>query len=655
MAGGCWAFSRRENNKNMHNDHFSRHAQQVLTVTRGQELSQGPGSDPSIARSWLRCLEDYHLDPALSIAPTVLEHGRLLESRERLQQVLHIAGGEMNSLHQQLSGAGHAVLLTDARGVILNCVTAPSERKIFERAGLWLGADWSEACEGTNGIGTCLVERQSLTIHRDEHFRGRHTGLTCSASPVFDPHGELLAVLDVSSAREAVSRQSQFHTMALVNLSAKMIESCYFLRHFEHHWLLRFHLQAESVGLFSEGLLAFDGEGRICAVNQSALNLLGHIRGGLLGKPVEAFFDCSLDELLGRASVNASASWPLRTRDGRNLFAVLRGQSRKVPVPLVPGPVVEERPNLSGICLGDPALQADFRKALRVYERDVPLLINGETGSGKEAFAKAVHHASQRAEKAFVALNCAAIPESLIESELFGYRGGSFTGARKEGMRGKLKQADGGTLFLDEIGDMPLALQTRLLRVLEERRVEPIGGEAQAIDVRVISASHRDLTQRVASGEFRQDLFYRLNGLVIELPPLRDRSDKLALLDFLLAEEARGQSARLDDAAREALLAYSWPGNGRQLRNVLRTPCALCENGVISHADLPAEMRHARPALPALPVSKPDQLGDAERQALLAGLDAQHWHISHAAEQLGISRNTLYRKLRKHGIAKQGC
>ena len=285
----------------------------------------------------------------------------------------------------------------------------------------------------------------------------------------------------------------------------------------------------------------------------------------------------------------------------------------------------------------------------------MPLLIGGETGTGKEAFAKALHQVSSRGGKPFVALNCAAIPESLIESELFGYRGGSFTGARKEGMRGKLQQADGGTLFLDEIGDMPLALQTRLLRVLEERRVEPIGGEAQAIDVRVISASHRDLNERVASGEFRQDLFYRLNGLVIELPPLRERSDKLALLDFLLAEEARGQPVRLADAAREALLGYAWPGNVRQLRNVLRTLCALCENGVISQADLPAEMRHARPALAALPVSKPDQLGDAERQALLAVLDAQHWHISHAAEQLGISRNTLYRKLRKHCIAKQGC
>ncbi|PHN32495.1 sigma-54-dependent Fis family transcriptional regulator [Pseudomonas sp. ICMP 460] len=629
----------------MQNDHFSRHAQQVLTATRGQDLTQGPGSDPSIARSWLRCLEDYHLDPALSIAPTVLEHGRLLESRERLQQVLHIAGSEMNSLHQQLSGAGHAVLLTDARGVILNCVTAPSERKIFERAGLWLGADWSEACEGTNGIGTCLVERQSLTIHRDEHFRGRHTGLTCSASPVFDPHGELLAVLDVSSAREAVSRQSQFHTMALVNLSAKMIESCYFLRHFEKHWLLRFHLQAESVGLFSEGLLAFDGEGRICAVNQSALNLLGQVRGGLLGQPVEAFFDCSLDELLGRASANATASWPLKTRDGRQLFAALRGQPRSMPAPNAK----PESPCLPSMYLGDPALRTDFRRALKVFERDVPLLIKGETGCGKEAFAKTVHQASQRADKAFVALNCAAIPENLIESELFGYRGGSFTGALKEGMRGKLQQADGGTLFLDEIGDMPFALQTRLLRVLEDRVVVPIGGEPQAVDVRIISATHRDLLARVATGSFREDLYYRINGLEIAVPPLRERSDKAQLLALLLAEEAAGQVVLIDEKANDALLNYAWPGNVRQLRNVLRTLAALCEKGQIRFEDLPPIIHETRAVMVVEP-RHGGALDDAECMALLNALKQHRWHMSRAAESLGVSRNTLYRKLRKHGI-----
>lgn len=650
VCAGCFMWQ--ENNKNMHNHHFSRHARQILTATQGLSPAQGPGSDPSIARSWLRCLEDYHLDPALTIAPTVLEHDRLLESRERLQQVLHIADSEMNSLHQQLCGAGHAVLLTDARGVILNCVTAASERSVFERAGLWLGADWSEACEGTNGIGTCLVERQPLTIHRDEHFRGQHTGLTCSASPVFDPHGQLLAVLDVSSAREDVSRQSQFHTMALVNLSAKIIESCYFLRHFESHWLLRFHLEAESVGLFSEGLLAFDGEGRVCALNQSALNLLGQTRGGLLGQSVEVFFDCTLDQLLARASVDARASWPLRTRGGRGLFAVLRGQPRSVPSPVLQMAPKLERPRLPGICLGDEGLQNDFRKALRVFERDVPLLINGETGSGKEAFAKAVHHASLRADKAFVALNCAAIPESLIESELFGYRGGSFTGARKEGMRGKLQQADGGTLFLDEIGDMPLTLQTRLLRVLEDRMVVPIGGEPQAVNVRIISATHRDLLARVQDGSFREDLYYRLNGLEIALPPLRLRSDKSQLLDFLLAEEAGDQVVLLEAPARQALLAFTWPGNVRQLRTVLRTLAALCDDGRVAYKDLPAMIAQAR----SLPVAEdqPSQspLEDAEREALLAVLEQQRWHMTLTAEQLGVSRNTLYRKLRKHGIAR---
>lgn len=643
------AEAKKAENNNVQSNHLSRHAQQVLTVTKGDAHVRGPGSDPSIARSWQRCLQEYHLDPAQPMAPAVLEHERLLESRERLRHVLQIAGSEMNSLHQQLSGAGHAVLLTDARGVILDCVTAPGERRVFERAGLWLGADWSEAREGTNGIGTCVVERQALIIHQDEHFRGRHTHLTCSASPVFDPHGELLAVLDVSSAREQITRQSQFHTMTLVNLSAKLIESSYFLNAFSEQWLLRFHLQARSPGLFSEGLLAFDGEGRVCAVNQSALNLLGQCRDTLTGQTVEALFDCTLDQLLGCASTLVTASWPLRCRDGRELFASLRGQPVQRSVrPVLPSPRHVILPAKPDLCLGDERLQVEMRRAVRVFERDVPLLINGETGSGKEAFAKAVHQASRRADKPFIALNCASIPESLIESELFGYRGGSFTGARKEGMRGKLLQADGGTLLLDEIGDMPLALQTRLLRVLEDRLVVPIGGEPQAVDVRIISASHRDLPGRVAEGSFREDLYYRLNGLEIALPALRERSDKAELVDFVLAQEAQGEAVTLEPAARQALLAYAWPGNVRQLRNVLRTVVALCDNSRVGVADLPAIVRQAQPA--PLPAAAP--LDEAERVALLLVLDQQRWRMTHVAQQLGVSRNTLYRKLRKHGIAR---
>ncbi|WP_435606194.1 sigma-54-dependent Fis family transcriptional regulator [Pseudomonas knackmussii] len=630
---------------------MSRHARQVMTVASGKLQQSGPGADPSIARSWLRCLEQYHLDPSRMLPPTVLEHTRMLERREGLQQVLEIANGEMASLHQQLAGSGHAVLLTDSRGVILNRVCADADRDAFEHAGLWLGADWSEASEGTNGIGTCLVERQALTIFRDEHFRSLHTGLTCSASPVFDPQGELLAVLDVSSARPDLSRQSQFHTMALANLSAKMIESCYFRRRFEGQWLLRFHLQADYVGLFSEGLLAFDGGGRILAVNQSALNLLDHPRDALLGRSVEDCFDLRLDDLLGRASAQPSASWPLRSHAGRLFHALLRGEPRPLRVAV---PREAKVPTAPGLCLGDERLAADFRRALKVYAHDVPLLLHGETGSGKEAFAKAVHLSGERAGKAFVALNCAAIPESLIESELFGYRGGSFTGARKEGMRGKLLQADGGTLFLDEIGDMPLTLQTRLLRVLEERQVVPLGDAVgQPVDLRLISATHRDLEALVAAGSFREDLYYRLNGLVLQLPALREREDKAQLLAQLLTEESKGRHILLDEDVRQALLDYPWPGNVRQLRNVLRTLVALSEGGRVRLADLPVDIRRGPPAqVVARTEPVADSLQDAERAALIAVLEAQRWHMSRTAQQLGISRNTLYRKLHRHGLSR---
>ena len=231
---------------------------------------------------------------------------------------------------------------------------------------------------------------------------------------------------------------------------------------------------------------------------------------------------------------------------------------------------------------------------------------------------------------------------------MFGYRGGSFTGARKEGMAGKLQQADGGILFLDEIGDMPLALQTRLLRVLEERQVVPLGGGApRALDLRLVSASHRDLEALVAAGSFREDLYYRLRGLVVTLPALRERSDRGELLDQLLAEEARGASMRLDPAARACLLAQPWPGNVRQLRTVLRTLVALSEDGHIGLDELPAECRSIRAPMPAsaAPV-------DNAREELRAVLDECHWQMTRAAKRLGVSRNTLYRWLHQHGLQR---
>jgi sigma-54 dependent transcriptional regulator, acetoin dehydrogenase operon transcriptional activator AcoR len=287
-------------------------------------------------------------------------------------------------------------------------------------------------------------------------------------------------------------------------------------------------------------------------------------------------------------------------------------------------------------------------------------LIQGPTGSGKEAFAKALHLASRRAARPFVAVNCAAIPESLIESELFGYVSGAFTGARRDGMRGRIVQSSGGTLFLDEIGDMPLLMQSRLLRVLEEHEVWPLGSEtATGVDLRVICASHRDLREMIARKQFREDLYYRVNGITLELPPLAMRRDMETLIRKCIANESdEGEVVSIESAALRRLTSYAWPGNIRELRNAIRSALAICEDRVIRVGDLPPDIRPHPPANPgdgeaagsAAPVDEKISLQAAERDALTRAIKVNRGHMTEVAAQLGISRNTLYRKIKRHGI-----
>src|SRR6185312_992586 len=312
----------------------------------------------------------------------------------------------------------------------------------------------------------------------------------------------------------------------------------------------------------------------------------------------------------------------------------------------------------------DPQMLRNARSAYRIADSNVSVLIQGPTGSGKEAFAHAMHLASNRAERPFVAVNCAAIPETLIESELFGYKAGAFTGARKDGMRGKILQSSGGTLFLDEIGDMPLMLQTRLLRVLEEQEIVPLGSESPIkVNLHVLAASHRNLREMIARGTFRDDLYYRLNGITLELPALRERADKERVIRHALAAETgNGRPAAIERDALHRLLTYSWPGNIRELRNVIRTALAICDGGVIRRIDLPREIREAetiqtssavtdvRSMMAAKSPGGANPLQVAERAALLSVIEDCHGNMTRVAMQLGMSRNTLYRRIKRHGI-----
>src|ERR1700678_2190771 len=658
------------------------HASRILHVV--QNGLQPAGIEPHVTRSCYRCLREYRIEPSAPRQNSVLNSQSLKELQQRMGELLPVARAEMESLYEQIAGSGFAVILSDTQGVVLTAITDPALQREFRHAGLTLGAQWDERHEGTNGIGTCLAEGCPVTVHREEHFRGYNLSLSCSGAPILDPHGSIIAVLDASTANSSDSRLIQRHTMALVNMSAHLISRWNFLNEFSQSWILRFHSRPEFVGLLHEALIAMDGAGNILAVNESALLQLGcSTRKALVGEPIERFFQFDFAALERRAQFEPSTIWPVRDLShGRRFFAIARAPLRPAARTLdlaAPSPTGDtgdgaQRERGQHHVGEDAQMRKNLAFGRQLFAKQVPILLQGATGTGKEAFAKALHHSGLWFDKTFVTVNSAAIPESLIESELFGYTRGAFTGAVKEGRVGKILQSNGGTLFLDEIGDMPLMLQTRLLRVIEEREVVPLGSDQPIpVDLHVISATHRDVHQMIQEGQFREDLYYRLNGITLHLPLLRDRGDKADLIRTLLREENGGQDCvRIEDDAFAKLMKYSWPGNIRQLRNALRTASALCRDAIIRSSNLPQEILDTESPAPlalaaaaAAPTVLPAEgnggpassdsspsaaLREAECAALLRELERMRWNISRTAQTLGISRNTLYRKIHKHRI-----
>ncbi len=645
-----------------------------------QAFGLGAESDGFLKASWDRCRNDYGLLPDTAHEAPSASRGALGQRQEELHRLLRIARMEMNSFYAQIAEPRNTLVLTDADGLVLEQVGDSRQNRQFRARGLAPGFIWDERHVGTNGPGTCLFEQRPVTIYRDEHFFRDFSDLSCSAAPIWGPDGRLLAVLDASSFDCTDSRQSQLHTLLLVSMSARVIEQIYFANSFQDSWIVRFHSRAELVGMVHDAMLAVDADGRVCGADSLAAGLLRRESPSeLIGRSVSEVFDLSPARFFANARSMPCRIWATQGHaPGSRQFLSVRAPHRPASVnvgwadPTAPAARMAGDPAATGRCPvegeRDPVMAYNIWCAEQVMNKGINILLQGATGTGKGTLAKAIHMRSDRSKKPFIAMCCAAIPETLAESELFGYEAGAFTGARSGGMRGKIAASHGGTLFLDEIGDMPLSLQARLLHVLEEKEVTPLGSTRPiAVDLHVISASNHNLLELIEQGKFREDLYYRLNGVTLTLPPLRERQDLVELIDTVIRSENGDRPALVDPPAMDCLLAYGWPGNVRELRNVVRTALALSPDGTLHLEQLPWTLRSAANAVPprsadggmrsALHVAGLDDAepGEADtdadsREEMVALLQRHRWNVSHAAESLAVSRNTLYRRMHRLGI-----
>lgn len=605
----------------------SNHVDRVLSVAN--HVADVDASS-RIANSWRRCLISHKLDPARQGPPQTLTESEIRHVAEPMEETIRLLTPELDDLARVLRHAGYCVNFADANATMLfSRLPGEADARMFMDWKIYTGSNFAETFEGTNGLGTALAEQKPILVHRDEHFRAQWHMFSCAVAPLFDQAGRLAGAVNITSCREDLERTAHQLALAVTMEATRRMEGAIFRDHFRSAWI------ATVPGDGGSCLLAYDDDRRIVGACRSARALLG-LTDGLIASGIDLSRYINLDH---HAARGAEEIVELRRADGRPF-----GPSQIAPPQRARSSTLRRDPSadrldaLHRLAGRDPGLVKSVKRLRSIGDHNLPVLLHGETGVGKDVFARAIHAASNRARNNYVALNCAAMPESLIDAELFGYEAGAFTGARREGSKGLIIQADGGTLFLDEIGDMPIALQTRLLRVLEDREVWPLGARRPVpVDIRLISATHRDLGRMAEEGAFRADLYFRLRGMEVHLPALRERVDRDDIIRQVAREEA--PNCRLSPEAWAQLAAYSYPGNMRQLRHVLRLAGCTAEDGVITDADLDLPPFGGRATETGLQA--------AERAAIVEALRQHSGRVTEAARALKLSRATLYRKIKQ--------
>lgn len=624
--------------------------------------------------SWRRCLSA-QVDPSKIQAPPPLSENSLYSLKQKHGDLLSASAPVMAMARDFLSETGTIMVLTDHSGTVLNLEGDSATREAAEQMNLVAGSTWSETDAGTNAIGTAIAVRHPVQIHSAEHYCAGIKRWTCSSTVILDPYdSSVLGAIDVSGLQETYNR----HSLALVVTIASKIEG----RLARHEMEIRYRLLERCMHRLTksstDGVIVFDRRGNPVKANENAEEALRMIGGGRIGGRKLDLSSLSLGHDTHDGLPAGLQGWILPEwlepvidngqRIGSMLTIPLPGHRTVARQAVAPAsPIAARQSSKLDLIVGeDPVLVEAVGRARQLARSNVPVLLLGETGVGKEVFAQGIHDCGNPSGAPFVAVNCGGLSRELLATELFGYAEGSFTGARRGGMIGKIEAANGGTLFLDELGEMPLDMQPHLLRVLEEGEIYRLGETApRKVKFRLIAATNRDLRQEVSEGRFRMDLFYRVAVTSIRIPALRERpGDIEALAEALLDKLAREHNRTVPKLSADALAClsrYNWPGNVRELRNVLESMLLTSEYGaILTEACIPRELRShaATPAQPAArivvqPGADTGRLEDAERAAIMAAIGGCQGNMSAAARNLGIAKSTLYLKLKKFGLDTQ--
>lgn len=622
-----------------------------------------------IKESRIRSL-NYGITEDLIYSKTIIDGESLSDRIFKNRDLIVTAEPFMNQLYDFVRGSNFFAILTDSEGCILSLMGDDTILKLAHELKMTPGAFMDEKNIGTNAMGTSLVTGVPVQVSGKEHCISAYYRWTCSSAVIRDEYGNIIGTLDLTGDIESVHP----HTLGMVVAAVNAIENTMKLK--AKNQLIRENAKFTESLLDSihAAIISCGADGTIKTVNREALQIFKTDESNFKKENI-AYYIKHFEDILkhckqGEAFQNEDVSLGGSTQMSyANLSAYpVHGDDQTVEAVILVLKDIKKVRKMANDIMGRRAIYT-FNKMIgtsqvikdcirfgeQVADSKSTVLLTGESGTGKEIFAHAIHNHSNRKNKNFVVINCASIPRSLIESELFGYEEGSFTGAKRGGNPGKFEIADGGTIFLDEIGEMPLDMQTRLLRVIQEGVVSRVGSSSQfPVDVRIIAATNKDLQDEVSKGHFRLDLYYRLKVLPIHLPPLRNRKDDIPLLiDYFnkkISKTINKKPMAISDQYMNELIHYKWPGNIRELENVVEL--------MLNTREMPSlnPMDHKEPndqnvfVVPKSEMLDLIKLEDVERFHIERVVKECHYNLSHAAKHLGIGRNTLYRKMNHYQI-----